>query len=142
MIKTIPKRDSTKTETRQCYCSRRNSKENQHSVVVANSSVLSLSRFRLRCCLKSLGRVVYPMTMPPLSLLKYLFSSSSVDASIVFVDYSGPSSIPRCLCHCLRSLRRVVYSSSSANSSVVVAESSFLSSSAENTVVVANSLGL
>ena len=43
--------------------------------------------------------------------------------------------------HCLRSLVRVVYSSSSANISVVIAESSGLSYFSDATAVVVNSLG-
>ena len=69
LMKTISKRDSTKTDTRHCYCYQPDSKEKQHFVVVANPPGLLLIRCRLRCRIQSLGRVVYPLTLPPLSLL-------------------------------------------------------------------------
>ena len=69
LMKKISKRDSDKTETRQCYCYHHDSKENQHSIVVANPLGPLSIRCRLRCRLQSLGRVLCPPTTPPLSFL-------------------------------------------------------------------------
>ena len=62
--------------------------------------------------------------MPPLLLLKSSCLSSSDDASVVVVYSLGPSLSPRRFRHCLQYLRHVVYSSSYADASVFVADSS------------------
>ena len=103
-MKKISKRDRNKTEMRQCYCQRCGYKENKHSVVVANPLGPSLifCCFHLRCCLLSLERLIYPSPTHPLLLLQqYLCSSSSTDASVIFVHYLGLLSIPRSLRRCL-----------------------------------------
>ena len=68
-MKTIQKQDSKKTDTKQCYCYKRDIKENQHSIVVANPPAPLLIRCRLRHRLQSLRHVVYPPPTPPFLLL-------------------------------------------------------------------------
>ena len=89
-----PKRDSNKTEMRQCCCYRNNGKENQHSIVIVNPSGPSSSCCRLHCHPQSLRHVVFTPPTLPLLLLKYLFSYSSSDASVVVVNPLGQSLSP------------------------------------------------
>ena len=114
-------------------------------------------KLTLRSCYQSIGTVVKPL--PP--MLSYLIpwtrrlssfndyvvvvksscSSYSSDASVVVVDSSVPSSIPRRLRHCLLSLKRIVCSLSSTGAYIVVSDSSGLSPSIDAVVVIVNFLG-
>ena len=112
----------------------------------------------LRRRFQSIGPVVEllpPPLLSPIPWARHLYSAdasvvvievfvliSCADAFVVVVDSLGMSSIPRRLHRHLQSLGIVVYSLSSADASVIVAESLDPSSSTDAIVVVVNSMGL
>ena len=116
------------------------------SIVVVDSSSPLLHRRHFRCCHQSLRFIRHVVSSPSSTDTSVVVANPSdpsflADSSVIIVN---PSSLSlrnqRLLCRC-RSLRRIVASSSSANESVDVLDSSGPSSSDAASAVVVNFLG-